>query len=654
MTEVMIPSNFGLSVPSSRQDVISALLNEYGTSFGQTEPPSWSPVPAPKELPPPPQGSHEKPLPSAMSMRFQLRVDDAGSFDGRRKNSIESRTRIISRSMIRQSKPPSLKLLASNGSTAIVPPSPVPQAPPAPPKEQPSFPPRSQSLQDRPLPPPPPEKSELRVSIQRDSRSTMGHHQSKSSRKDSKGPDDLQEPPRPKEVSPQERTAKIARKPLPQPSFPKRFASLADLKNGPRGKLAAAAAAASKLIGTDPETDLDSSRATGVSEEQPVTAFERVSKTSQRSAPEREAPSQTASSATRTNNLPPTPDDLPAVVDNNNNTDTSKRIGLPGAPRRIYPGLPSNPRRSKTQAQEVAPPARTSQGNKSDAGSRVVKSSEPEVSAPVAPPKPTVITPEATPELKEGKRVQQEANPLSEPEDPANMPTATTRSSKSSTRVEEAAPPPSRKELAEWEAVSKEFLQQPRPTQTLASTIAAALKEPESPVSPLSVDEKITRRPFSYQQLQTVPQVLPQPQFAHAWRQQPPQQMAQQQQQQILQQQQSEAQHSSQPTISISRPSPSTSPTTIRFPLAAPATFIPLTQQPLPQPPAPLLPSHHNCYTSHANFAISTPRSQPPSCMVCGLSTPGTVRATCSFCLLVVCGACREELMRVPGRRGGD
>lgn len=74
----------GLEVaPASRQDIISALLDGYGNSFGRGDesPYNYSPVPALKELPPPPpaererSNSNDKPLPSAgyMSMRFQLR-----------------------------------------------------------------------------------------------------------------------------------------------------------------------------------------------------------------------------------------------------------------------------------------------------------------------------------------------------------------------------------------------------------------------------------------------------------------------------------------------------------------------------------------------------------------------------------------------------
>lgn len=83
MAQVMSQQGFGLSVPGSRQDVISALLNDYGNSFGRgdSSPSAYSPVPADKELPPPPPRSDslDKPLPAVqraeqrMSMKFQLR-----------------------------------------------------------------------------------------------------------------------------------------------------------------------------------------------------------------------------------------------------------------------------------------------------------------------------------------------------------------------------------------------------------------------------------------------------------------------------------------------------------------------------------------------------------------------------------------------------
>lgn len=84
MTDFMTQQNFGLTAPVSRQDIVSALLNEYGNSFGHGDGSSstLSPVPAEKELPPPPPQSGSlmnKPLPAVaraekrMSMKFQLR-----------------------------------------------------------------------------------------------------------------------------------------------------------------------------------------------------------------------------------------------------------------------------------------------------------------------------------------------------------------------------------------------------------------------------------------------------------------------------------------------------------------------------------------------------------------------------------------------------
>ena len=79
MTDVMAQRGL-LSAPASRQDIVSALLNDYGNSFGRGDasPSAYSPVPADKELPPPPPRSDSiarKPLPAALRMqaKFQLR-----------------------------------------------------------------------------------------------------------------------------------------------------------------------------------------------------------------------------------------------------------------------------------------------------------------------------------------------------------------------------------------------------------------------------------------------------------------------------------------------------------------------------------------------------------------------------------------------------
>jgi len=84
MTDYMTQQGFGLIAPSSRQDIVSALLSEYGNSFGSDnrDPSVFSPVTANKELPLPPPRSDSlmhKPLPAVaraemrMSMKFQLR-----------------------------------------------------------------------------------------------------------------------------------------------------------------------------------------------------------------------------------------------------------------------------------------------------------------------------------------------------------------------------------------------------------------------------------------------------------------------------------------------------------------------------------------------------------------------------------------------------
>lgn len=87
MAEVMLQQRTGLSAPASRQDVVSALLSAYGSSFGPGDgsPSAFSPVSADKALPPPPPPRSDslqlqkKPLPAVrraeerMSTKFQLR-----------------------------------------------------------------------------------------------------------------------------------------------------------------------------------------------------------------------------------------------------------------------------------------------------------------------------------------------------------------------------------------------------------------------------------------------------------------------------------------------------------------------------------------------------------------------------------------------------
>lgn len=71
-------SQQGLSAPTSRQDIISALLNDYATSFGRGDACTsvYSPVQELKSLPPTPNDIPRKQLPpgvQAMHAKFQLR-----------------------------------------------------------------------------------------------------------------------------------------------------------------------------------------------------------------------------------------------------------------------------------------------------------------------------------------------------------------------------------------------------------------------------------------------------------------------------------------------------------------------------------------------------------------------------------------------------
>lgn len=83
MSDYMTQQGLALP-PSSRQDIVSALLNDYGNSFDEDtrSPYKMSPVPAFKELPPPPpedvrarKYSNERASPAFQKMNtpFQLR-----------------------------------------------------------------------------------------------------------------------------------------------------------------------------------------------------------------------------------------------------------------------------------------------------------------------------------------------------------------------------------------------------------------------------------------------------------------------------------------------------------------------------------------------------------------------------------------------------
>lgn len=143
-----------------------------------------------------------------------------GSFDQ------TPRARITSRSLSRSGTPPSLKLYVSNGATAHVPPTPMvyPQA-----KTLPS----SIAPGNKDLPPPPPERSVKRKELQA---ATKGHQHSKSEleRNDSfhsqsEGRTSSQDPSETADAAPP-----VKRKAVPGAGV-KKFVSLLELNNGPRG-----------------------------------------------------------------------------------------------------------------------------------------------------------------------------------------------------------------------------------------------------------------------------------------------------------------------------------------------------------------------------------------------------------------------------------
>ncbi|KAH7126754.1 hypothetical protein B0J11DRAFT_285406 [Dendryphion nanum] len=332
MASIISQPGLGLTAPSSRQDIISALLNDYGNSFGADTSPysSYSPNPALKELPPPPPKDDGKPL-SGLMMRFQLRVDEPQSpfspFEERK----ASPTKIVYRSMSRNSKPPSLKLLKSNGATAIIPQS---QAPPAPAKDIYSS---LNSIQDRPLPPPPPPKSERR-------QSSMGNGTSKPERRDSKDPQDSRSIDSSASVS----VPPVKRKPVPAA---KGF-SLADLGAGPRGRKPVA-------------NEQDNPRRPSVARSENETPAPRAPSANRANLSKQELPAPPIHQDKAEAPLPPPPPE-------------KEQLTLPPAPRKAL-GLPSNPR---AKGQDTSMSSKHIRG-KSSTGLDIMK-----VYTYLSPPKP--------------------------------------------------------------------------------------------------------------------------------------------------------------------------------------------------------------------------------------------------------------------------
>jgi hypothetical protein len=127
----------------------------------------------------------------------------------------------------------------------------------------------------------------------------MGNESSKHERKDSKS-NAAGDVPAKQTHSAQS----MKRKPLPGSSIGKKFAGLADLKNGPR-----------KSAGQ---------KQPSISSKEEVTVTERSVPSVQTTVGKNSVPAT----------LPPTPDELPV----------EKKAPLPPPPRKVYAGLPSNPR----------------------------------------------------------------------------------------------------------------------------------------------------------------------------------------------------------------------------------------------------------------------------------------------------------------------
>ncbi|KAF2659223.1 hypothetical protein K491DRAFT_203098 [Lophiostoma macrostomum CBS 122681] len=606
MTAVMTAQpGLGLTAPSSRQDIISALLNDYGNSFGQgdTSPYAPSPVPAIKELPPPPPDSNEKPLPPAM-MRFQLRVDEPGtpqSFSSQRSNSIEQPSKIIFRSMSRGSKPASLKLKKSNGSTAEVPTPP----PPAPPKDESSAP--EEAFEDRP-PPPPPKKSERRNSA-RQASATMGNRTSKEGRRDSKDPENEQA-----QTKRSQSNQEMKRKPVPPPSNTKKFVSLADLQKGPRGRSIAPTGTTASDETPSPAPQLEARKPVPPRKEEQsrVPSPPRKETESRRPSPPRredgsrqrspprssheEAPRNALSGLRPTfneNQLPPTPDPQPPVKD----------TPLPVPPRKVFAGLPSNPRSKGSATPTSAQPLQS----KSSTGFDIIKTSKP--ASAISTIRPDTITPDLTPnpETTEANQSQQAAS---------------------------------------------------RPT--LASTVQGALRRPQSPDSPLS--EEDSRRPFSFEAVTPAPSQKPAQQQTPQQQPPPPALTTSPDSPDspdspvspISSPPPAIAQFpprtTSRPAADPTRPQqPQTISNSISRPTSPPADFVPLTVAPIAVPARPITAKQLDCYTNHALFSEYMSRFQRTACMVCGKSERG-VRCSCSYCMLHLCVTCRDELRVVPGR----
>ncbi|CAN9296331.1 unnamed protein product [Alternaria alternata] len=564
MTDVMAQRGL-LSAPASRQDIVSALLNDYGNSFGRGDasPSAYSPVPADKELPPPPPRSDNiarKPLPAALRMqaKFQLRDDqDAPVFPASPVPGSPPRRRIQSRSLSRESKPASLKLTISNGSTATVPPTPV-------------FPARSESLpssgaEEKDLPPPPPAKSERRKSIKQfDTRNGSSLPATDLSRNDSLLSQDGNRDPT--EVSNETISPIIKRKAVPDQGL-KKFKSLAELTNGPRGRKGA------------PMPPTSAPRDLSVDSQRSDAMPRKASVDSQASMVEEQPRNMETQ-------LPPTPD------------EEQEDAKVPAPPKKVFTGLPSNPR-------VKAPASPLHARGKSSTGFNVLKAMRP------APPIPTkdvhTITPEMTPSptlkpvlaKKDG-----EISPVSPLPPPSERRPFSYEPAAAVTAVE-----PQQKPVEQEQPSAPQTTTIPAETQIPVRTISLDLPEPSPGVRPTSAPSRPTSSDL--QDLNLSP--FPGP---------------------------------SVPTSPVDNaPTETTTP-------ASPPPFTPLTRHPIPLPVSyipRITPSQLSCYTGHRHNIWSNNIFQPMGCMVCHENDKDRKWA-CTWCQLRICRGCSDELRAVPGR----
>jgi hypothetical protein len=207
----------------------------------------------------------------------------------------------VSRSLSRDSKPSSLVLTISNGSTATIPPTPAFS------RSLPSL----EPAEEKELPPPPPAKSQRRPSVKED----MGNKLSISA-KDLARNDSLLSQDGKKDAT--ETSPIVKRKALAEQGL-KKFKSLAELGNGPRGRKGAPVPPTSAP--REPSVDSQSSevgpRKASVDTHSGIQDLANA----QPEGPRRNMETQ----------LPPTPDE---------EQDTAG----PTRPKQAFVGLPSNPK----------------------------------------------------------------------------------------------------------------------------------------------------------------------------------------------------------------------------------------------------------------------------------------------------------------------